>query len=69
MATVAGNVRDVAILVDGLAVFISAQIGAQIYGLAAKYAGYFWVGAAAHQCLLGRQYHRRGKQWDQTEQN
>jgi len=49
---VACNVRDVAILVDGLAVFISAQIGSQIYGLAAKYAGYFWGGTAAHQCLL-----------------
>jgi hypothetical protein len=49
---VACNVRDVAILVDGLAVFISAQIVSQIYGLAAKYAGYFWGGTAAHQCLL-----------------
>jgi hypothetical protein len=38
---VACNARDVWVLVDGLAFFISAQIGLQIYGLAAKYAGYF----------------------------
>ena len=62
--------REVTIRVDGLAVFISAQIGSQIYGLAAKYAGYLWKGAAFHKHLLAScQDQRRGKQWGQTEQN
>jgi hypothetical protein len=35
--------------VNGFAVFIGTQIGAQIYGLAAKHTGYFWEGAAFHE--------------------
>jgi hypothetical protein len=43
---------DVALLVYGLAVFISRQIDLQIYWLAAKYAGYFWERVTTHECLL-----------------
>jgi hypothetical protein len=45
---------DAAVLVNGLAVFISEQIGNQINCIAAKCAGYFWEGAATHKCLLWR---------------
>jgi hypothetical protein len=46
------NLLDVAIFVNCLAVFIGAQVGLQVNGLAAKYAGYFWEVAAAHKRLL-----------------
>jgi uncharacterized membrane protein len=52
--SVAGNVLDVAILVDGLAVFIGGQIVLQIYWPAAKNAGHLWKGAAIHKGLLRR---------------
>jgi hypothetical protein len=43
---------DVALLVDGLAVFVGKQIRRQIYGLVAQYAGYFWERVTTHKCLL-----------------
>jgi hypothetical protein len=48
------NVLNVAILVNGLAVFVATQIGLQIYGLAAKNAGYPWDGLTTHNASFGR---------------
>jgi hypothetical protein len=43
---------NVALSVNGFAVFISRQIGAQVYWLAANNTGYIWEGAAFHKRLL-----------------
>jgi len=47
-------VLNVAILVNSLAVFVATQIGLQIYGLAAKNAGYPWDGLTTHNASFGR---------------
>ena len=52
---IAGRPRDlpdITLLVNGLAVFICAQIGNQTNWIAAQCTGYFWEGAATHKCLL-----------------
>jgi hypothetical protein len=46
------DVFEIALFVDGSAVFIGAQIDAQIDGLAADLAGYFWDWVTTHKCLL-----------------
>src|ERR1700686_1576261 len=54
---IAGRTLDplhVALLMHGLAIFISAQVDSQIHRLTAKCAAYFWGGAATHRCLLWR---------------
>jgi hypothetical protein len=48
------DLLDITLLVNGLAVFICAQIGNQTNWIAAQCAGYFWEGAATHKCLLCR---------------
>jgi hypothetical protein len=45
-------VLDVAIFMDGLAVFIGMKVDLKIDGRAAKCARYFLEVAAAHECLL-----------------
>ena len=54
MTPIVRNVPDVAILVNGLAVFIGRQICLQIYWPSAEDAGHLWKGAAIHKGLLGR---------------
>jgi hypothetical protein len=44
-------VREIAVVVNGLAIFVGRQIYAKINRLSAKHATYFWEGAA-HKYLL-----------------
>jgi hypothetical protein len=39
-------VREIAVVVNGLAIFVGRQIYAEINRLSAKHATYFWEGAA-----------------------
>ncbi|MGA8835594.1 MAG: hypothetical protein WB538_08160 [Candidatus Sulfotelmatobacter sp.] len=47
-----GELLNVAIFMDGLAVFIGMKVYLKIDGRAAKCARYFLEAAAAHECLL-----------------
>ena len=48
----ARNPFHVTVLVDGLPVFVGSEIDRQIYGLAAKHAGYFWESMTSHSIPL-----------------
>jgi hypothetical protein len=47
-----GNPSDVTRIVHCLAIFVGAQVGLQVNGLAANHAGYFREGSAIHKTPL-----------------